>query len=182
ISPTGGHRHPPPSLPTRRSSDLDLSTSGEFSVFNRVGTVHVLADVVGYYTDHHHDDRYYTEAEVDAAIADAIADAIAASPPRYSQAEVDALLASKADASALGGVRLLAHGYMRADTKQCFGTGADMTYNAAVKRYEFTLDSASYGSGDFAFAMPIENQTQCPAGTYTRVSFNNGVLYVYTRN
>jgi hypothetical protein len=31
--------------------------------------VHVIVDVTGYYVDHTHDDRYYTEAEVDAAIA-----------------------------------------------------------------------------------------------------------------
>ena len=48
---------------------VDLSADGAFSVFNRFGSVHVLADVVGYFTDHHHDDRYYTEAEVDARLA-----------------------------------------------------------------------------------------------------------------
>lgn len=42
---------------------------GDIKIYNSAGTVHVLADVVGYFVDHHHDDRYYTKAQVDAAIA-----------------------------------------------------------------------------------------------------------------
>ena len=34
------------------------------------GTTDLLIDVVGYYADHNHDDRYYTETEVDTALAD----------------------------------------------------------------------------------------------------------------
>jgi hypothetical protein len=33
------------------------------------GTTDLLIDVVGYYTNHNHDDRYYTETEVDTALA-----------------------------------------------------------------------------------------------------------------
>ena len=33
------------------------------------GTTDLLIDVVGYYIDHNHDDRYYTETEVDTALA-----------------------------------------------------------------------------------------------------------------
>ena len=33
--------------------------------FSNAGSVDVLADIVGYYTDHNHDDRYYTKAEID---------------------------------------------------------------------------------------------------------------------
>jgi hypothetical protein len=36
-----------------------LSGFGEFDIFNEQGTVHVLIDVVGFYADHNHDDRYY---------------------------------------------------------------------------------------------------------------------------
>jgi hypothetical protein len=41
-----------------------LSGGGQFSIFNLAGSVHVFADINGYYVDHTHDDRYYTEAEV----------------------------------------------------------------------------------------------------------------------
>lgn len=40
-----------------------LSPTGEFSIYNLDGTVNVVADVAGYYEDHNHDDRYYTEDE-----------------------------------------------------------------------------------------------------------------------
>ena len=46
---------------------------GSFDIWNRYGQVDVIIDVAGYYTDysgHNHDDRYYTQAEVDAALAD----------------------------------------------------------------------------------------------------------------
>ena len=36
----------------------DLSATGFVSVYNANGSVDVLADVVGYYVDHNHDDRY----------------------------------------------------------------------------------------------------------------------------
>jgi hypothetical protein len=58
--PTASHLNPAPGAPPAPNAvTVDLSTAGSFSVFNRFGSVHVLADVVGYYTDHHHDDRYY---------------------------------------------------------------------------------------------------------------------------
>lgn len=60
--------------PTPNAVSVDLSDAGSFSVYNYQGSVHVLADVVGYYTDHQHDDRYYTEAEVDARVAAAVAE------------------------------------------------------------------------------------------------------------
>lgn len=46
-----------------------VTDEGDFRVFNLAGNVHVIVDVVGYYTDHHHDDRYYTEFEIDQQLA-----------------------------------------------------------------------------------------------------------------
>ena len=56
--------------PTPNKVDVKLSATGQISLFNNVGTVNVLADVVGYYSDHNHDDRYYTEAEVNSEVRD----------------------------------------------------------------------------------------------------------------
>ena len=50
--------------PTPNKVDVKLSATGTISLFNNVGTVDVLADVVGYYVDHNHDDRYYTKDQV----------------------------------------------------------------------------------------------------------------------
>jgi hypothetical protein len=51
--------------PTPNKVDADLAADGRVSFYNFAGTVHIAADVVGYYVDHDHDDRYYTEAESD---------------------------------------------------------------------------------------------------------------------
>ncbi len=59
----------PGSPPTPNKVDVKLSADGKVDLFNHTGSIDVLADVVGYYTDHAHDDRYYTKAQVDAMIA-----------------------------------------------------------------------------------------------------------------
>ncbi len=53
--------------PTPNKVDTKLSPTGQINLFNSAGTVNVLADIVGYYTDHNHDDRYFTKTEVAAA-------------------------------------------------------------------------------------------------------------------
>lgn len=69
----------------------------------QTGEAHVLLDIVGYTIDHAHDDRYYTEAESDAALA-AKADVLsvytkAQSDARYyTQAEVDLMIGALHDA------------------------------------------------------------------------------------
>lgn len=65
--PTASSLNPSPGEPpTPNAVTTDLSAAGQFNVYNLQGSVHVLADAVGYYVDHDHDDRYYTEAEIDA--------------------------------------------------------------------------------------------------------------------
>ena len=82
--PNASHLNPSPgTAPAPNAVTVDLSPSGQFSVFNRFGNVHVLADVVGYYTDHHHDDRYYTKSQHDAD-ADALAITLDARAPATS--------------------------------------------------------------------------------------------------
>ena len=68
--PVTSNLNPTPGQPpTPNAVNVDLNASGRFSVYNLAGSVHVIVDVVGIYDDHNHDDRYYTEAEVDAQIA-----------------------------------------------------------------------------------------------------------------
>jgi predicted regulator of Ras-like GTPase activity (Roadblock/LC7/MglB family) len=45
-----------------------LSATGAISVYNHLGTVDLIADITGYYTDHNHDDRYYTKPQADALL------------------------------------------------------------------------------------------------------------------
>ena len=58
---------------TPNKVDVKLSADGKIKLFDNAGSVDVLADVVGYYADHNHDDRYYTKAQTDTAIAAAVA-------------------------------------------------------------------------------------------------------------
>lgn len=59
----------PGQAPTPNSVTVTLSDAGEFAVYNAFGQLDVVIDVVGYYADHNHDDRYYTEQEVDQLLA-----------------------------------------------------------------------------------------------------------------
>ena len=52
--------------PTPNKVDVKLSPTGAVKILNKYGTVHVIADIVGYYQDHNHDDRYYTKTQIDA--------------------------------------------------------------------------------------------------------------------
>jgi hypothetical protein len=52
--------------PVANAVTTNISADGKVSFFNNAGTVNVIADIVGYYVDHNHDDRYYTKAEINA--------------------------------------------------------------------------------------------------------------------
>ena len=56
-TPTASNLNPAPGEPpTPNSVSATLNTTnGQFHVFNRFGTVHIVIDVVGYYNDHMHD-------------------------------------------------------------------------------------------------------------------------------
>jgi hypothetical protein len=51
--------------PTPNAVTVDVPATGGVSFYNRAGSVNVIADIVGYYVDHDHDDRYYTKLQVD---------------------------------------------------------------------------------------------------------------------
>ena len=55
--------------PLSNAVTSDLSTDGKIAFYNLAGTVNIAADIVGYYIDHNHDDRYYTKPQTDAAFA-----------------------------------------------------------------------------------------------------------------
>ena len=59
--------------PTPNAVTSDLTNTGQFKIFNKQGNVNVFVDVVGYYADHNHDDRYYTKAQTNTQINNAIA-------------------------------------------------------------------------------------------------------------
>lgn len=57
--PKASHLNPAPGQPpTPNAVTVDLDDDGRFDLYNKQGTVDVIVDVIGYYADHHHDDRY----------------------------------------------------------------------------------------------------------------------------
>lgn len=76
-------------------------SAGVVNVFNERGQVDLIIDLVGYVAGHDHDDRYYTQAEVDSALSDK-ADTAAV----YTRDQIDALPSS----STIGGGRIGASG------------------------------------------------------------------------
>lgn len=65
--PNASSLNPAPGQPpTPNAVITDISPAGQFNLFNERSTVNMIVDINGYYVDHNHDDRYYTEAEVDA--------------------------------------------------------------------------------------------------------------------
>lgn len=58
-TPTTSNLNPAPGEPpTPNAVTTDLNAAGEFAIFNSRGSVDVFVDVLGYYEDHNHDDRY----------------------------------------------------------------------------------------------------------------------------
>jgi len=72
---------------------LNVTTSVNGSICLYVyGTADLIVDVAGYYVDHDHDDRYYTEGEMDVALV-AKADTVDVTAALLSKADVTSLLA-----------------------------------------------------------------------------------------
>ena len=63
----------PDTPPTPNAVTTEVDSSGRFNIYNLQGSVDVVADINGYYVDHHHDDRYYTKSQVETIVAEATA-------------------------------------------------------------------------------------------------------------
>jgi hypothetical protein len=91
--------------PTPNMVNVDLSFGWYASFYNNAGTVVVIADVVGYFIDHDHDDRYYTKNEIDSAfdnIADLpISGSIVVQPSTFTPLDSDASYHSEPGSGAL---------------------------------------------------------------------------------
>ncbi|MEM1331954.1 MAG: hypothetical protein AAGG08_00725 [Actinomycetota bacterium] len=149
--------------PTPNAVTTDLSPTGTFNVYNDAGNVDLIVDVVGYYTDHDHDDRYYTEAEVDAAIQAAVDQRLAADS---TMVPIARFLIEPAGGAPAGGISAAE---VRAPI-----TGAP-TASWSTNRYTVDLP------GEFFFFR--DQQAFCTAiGTQARfvsVSSGGGDLFVY---
>ena len=100
----------PGAAPTPNKVDVKLSADGAIGVYNLAGTVDVIIDVSGYYSDTWIQEviarldatttvsDVYTKAEVDAALDDkADSDDVYTKTETYTRADIDAALDTKAD-------------------------------------------------------------------------------------
>jgi len=131
------------------------------------GTTDLLIDVVGYYADHNHDDRYYTETEVDTALAG-----------KASVSDVTSALAGKANTSDLAGkadiTSLLApiapslpatldsNGQVGGDTSIAIGING----NPIISYYDRTLENLKVAAC---------NNPTCTTSTNTTIDSNGSV-------
>lgn len=144
----------PGAPPTPNAVTTDLSAAGQFTVYNFRGTVHVLADVAGYYVHHHHDDRYPTDAEVDTKIAAAIDSAL---PSPRSVVAVDSPDIVGSDPS----IAIGANGYpiisYRSVTQQALKVAACGNATCSVARISTIDSSANVGEASSIAIRPGGN-------------------------
>ena len=83
---------------------MNVTTSANGSIcFYVYGTADLIVDIAGYYTDHNHDDRYYTETEVDTALAGKAnaSDLTSGLASKANTSDLESGLAGKADVNSL---------------------------------------------------------------------------------
>ena len=94
--------------PTPNAVTVLLDGAGRFRVFNNVGSVHIVIDVVGFHADHHHDDRYLRPRDrVLLEFADATANFGGMGIGLGDPSSADDLAEVTIDAPASGGQRLV---------------------------------------------------------------------------
>ncbi|MEO6651556.1 MAG: hypothetical protein ABIP17_02750 [Ilumatobacteraceae bacterium] len=113
--------------PTPNAVTSGLTAAGVFSIYNAFGSVNVIVDIVGYYTDHNHDDRYYTETEVNTALGTK-----ANSTDVYTKAQTDGIPRPIAAAHVSGAGTL------------GVGFGVESVNRTDVGRYQIKLPGISY--------------------------------------
>ena len=67
--PTASALNPEPGTRVFNAVTTELTAAQTFQIYNNRGSVDVFVDINGYYDNHNHDDLYYTQTDVDAALA-----------------------------------------------------------------------------------------------------------------
>jgi hypothetical protein len=147
----------PGAPPTPNAITVPLANNGSFDIVNRFGTVDVVIDVVGYYEDHNHDDRYYTKAQIDAMFVGTL---------RTRDGALVTLAESIGDASGPIGTPIVSHDFYSSATL----TGDATVTRLASGRYAIQLP----GFGDFqsvvvsGFDQGVNRYASCKVEGYTQ--------------
>jgi hypothetical protein len=171
----------PGSPPTPNKVDVKLSVDGNINLFNLAGSVSVLADVVGYYADHNHDDRYFTKTESQAQL-----DTKANAADVYTKTESDTQLATKANAADVytkaqinslpsssviaGGVVNGNDGMVNASWPK-FGSAWTVTKNAGTGTYSIKFLGLHPGCVNILIPLMLVSGVEFSGGTELEVGF-----------
>ncbi len=68
--PTASALNPEPGTRVFNAVTTEVTATQTFQIYNNRGNVDVFVDINGYYDNHNHDDRYYTETEVENLVFD----------------------------------------------------------------------------------------------------------------
>ena len=147
----------PGSPPTPNKVDVKLSATGSINLFNLTGDVSVLADVVGYYADHNHDDRYYTKTQSDAQLATKANASMSTPRPRSTDCHTSSVVA--------GGM-VSGTGTIDASTFPRFGTTWTVTRNSAGS-YSVFIPGLNPGCQDPAASTDTCLVQRAPTGPST---------------
>lgn len=163
--------------PTPNAVTVRLSDDGKFVIFNAFGEVPVIADVSGYYVGHDHDDRYYTKAEVDAAIAASEGGGAHDHDDRYFTKDVIDLALTQAENATNAVIQPTALGSVEGNAPAFLssaGFDAPPTVEASIFRLSPTAEF-NVLDGDVALVTP---RTGCDAGTSVQVGSISGDIRV----
>ena len=162
----------PSSPPTPNKVDTKLSPIGQINLFNNSGAVDILADIVGYYTDHNHDDRYYPRAETynkteTYAKADVYNKAETyAKDDVYNKSETDSVFTTKAAVAAAPYSHVVAGGLVFSSgtlyAEESFGNL--QTSHLGTGLYQVTLTGYSPGCATAALPFLTATLMDLPAG------------------
>jgi hypothetical protein len=151
--PTASTLNPFPNRITFNSAVSDLSATGTVCIFNNAGSVDIVVDVTGILYDHNHDDRYYTETEINDAFRSGTL-RIAADEFRW--ADGGAVYDTSANVWIVSG------------TSDCVEVPVRLPVGATVTRFRaYVNDAVSRGLTFHLARRPLASSVPAPIGTFT---------------
>lgn len=139
--------------PTPNAVTVDLASDDTFKVFNFQGNVDLIIDVVGFYQDHNHDDRYYTKGQ--------------ANDRYYTKAQVDNRIAN-----AGGGGGGTVDAYTKAQSDNRYYTKGQVDNRLDQKANQDTVSNQQAAINNLQTNKANKSQTYTRSQTYTKSEVN----------
>jgi hypothetical protein len=152
----------PGSPATPNKVDVKLSVDGNINMFNLTGSVSVLADVVGYYADHNHDDRYFTKTQSETQLATK-----ANTADVYTKTQINSLPSSSVIAGGMvnGNDATVSPSFPR------FGTAWTVAKNAGTGSYSITFLGLHPGCANVQIPLMLVSGVEFSGGSEHEIAF-----------